>query len=188
MRKKKYFQKIYKFDETSKSYLIEVSLDDYDDVYDDWDPSPFKKRDIEDEFNDFIINSSEDIPLNFNINIVLYIPLNKKAPKKETALLSAYKNYYKYALEKLNISRLDLHKKTLYDFLFAVFLLTIGYFFFMETENIILQVIHEGIFIGGWVFLWEFFTNVFMTTSKMHNKYRLYKRLYDADIKFMYTE
>ena len=56
--KRGFFQKLYKFDKKSKTYLIEVSLDDYDDVFDDWDPSPFKKRDIEDEFSDFILDSS----------------------------------------------------------------------------------------------------------------------------------
>ncbi|NLZ94166.1 MAG: hypothetical protein GX922_09205, partial [Firmicutes bacterium] len=61
--RKRYFQNLYKFEAKNQHYLIEVSLDDYDDVYDSWDPSPFKRRDIEDEFHDYIFNSSEDIPL-----------------------------------------------------------------------------------------------------------------------------
>jgi hypothetical protein len=36
-------QKQYPFDEERNAYLIEVSLDDYDDVYDEWDPAPLKK-------------------------------------------------------------------------------------------------------------------------------------------------
>ena len=59
MRKKRYFQNLYNFEVESNKYLIKVSLRDYNDIYDDWDPSPFKRRDIEDEFNDFVFNSSD---------------------------------------------------------------------------------------------------------------------------------
>ena len=186
MRKKRFFQKLYKLDETSKAYMIEVSLDTYDEIYDDWDPSPFKKRDIEDEFTDFVINASQDIPLNFGIIIVLYLPLSKKDNQKEATLISAYKNYYAYALERLNKTKSNLYKKILYYLLFSVFLLTIGSFFFREDQNLFINVLHEGVFIGGWVFLWEFFTNIFITRRELQEEYGLYKRLYQSDINFIY--
>ncbi|MEJ8553342.1 hypothetical protein [Tepidibacter sp. Z1-5] len=186
MRKKRYFQNYYKYDKSNNTYLIKVSLDDYDDVYDDWDPSPFKKRDIEDEFNDFIVNSSEDIPLNFNIQIVLYLPESKKDPKKEVALLSAYKNYYSYAIEKLVKNKSNLHKKTLSYLFISILFLSMGYFFIKDTPNVFLNVLHEGIYIGGWVFLWEFFTNIFITTREVQAEYKLYKRLYQSEVKFIY--
>lgn len=188
MRKKRFFQKLYKFEEASKTYLIDVSLDDYDDVYDDWDPSPFKKRDIEDEFNDFIVNSSEDIPFNFDISIILYLPTSKKDPKKEEALISAYQNYYNYAIERLNKFKLNLHRKTISYLILSVSLLSAGYFFFGNDQNVLINVLHEGILIGGWVFLWEFFTNIFITTRELQNEYKLYKRLYQSKIKFIYRE
>jgi hypothetical protein len=188
MRKKRFFQKLYKYDETSKTYLIEVSLDSYDDVYDDWDPSPFKKRDIEDEFNDFIVNSSEDIPLNLDIAIVLYLPMPKKDEKKEAALLSAYKNYYGYALERRDRNKANLHGKIFFYLLLSILLLTTGYFFFRGEQTVFFKVLHEGIFIGGWVFLWEFFTSIFITRRELQRQYRLYKRLYQAQIRFIYTQ
>ncbi|MEW9121540.1 MAG: hypothetical protein AB2421_02430 [Thermotaleaceae bacterium] len=188
MRKKKYFQKLYKYDEVKKTYLIEVSLDNYDDVYDDWDASPFKKRDIEDEFNDFVLNSSQDIPLNDGITIVLYLPASKKDPQKEGTLVSAYLNYYSYAIERLNKVKYNLHKKIASYLLLSILLLSIGYFYFRGEQNLFTSVLHEGIFIGGWVFLWEFFTSIFITKRELHEEYRLYKRLYQSEIKFIYIE
>jgi hypothetical protein len=186
--RKKYFQKLYNFEESTNTYLIEVSLDNYDDVYDDWDPSPFKKRDIEDEFNDFIVNSSEDIPLNHNISIVLYLPISKKDEKKETTLISAYRNYYNYALVRLEKSQSNLNQKTIFYLLGSILLLSIGYFFFKDDQSVALNVLHEGVFIGGWVFLWEFFTNVFIKTRESNFQYKLYKRLYKSQITFIYNE
>ncbi|WFD11953.1 hypothetical protein [Tepidibacter hydrothermalis] len=186
MRKKRYFQNHYNYDKSNNTYLIKVSLDDYDDIYDDWDPSPFKKRDIEDEFNDFIVNSSEDIPLNFNIQIVLHLPEYRKDVKKEVALLSAYKNYYSYAIERLTKNKLNLHKKTLSYLFLSILFLSMGYLFIKDIQNVFLNILHEGIYIGGWVFLWEFFTNIFITTREVQTEYNIYKRLYQSEVKFIY--
>jgi len=186
MIKRKYFQNHYQYNKSNNTYLIKVSLDDYDDVYDDWDPSPFKKRDIEDEFNDFIVNSSEDIPLNFDIEIVLYLPESKKDLRKEVALISAYKNHYSYAMQRLIKKKSNLHKKNLSYLFFSISFLSMGYFFIKDTQSVFLNVLHEGILIGGWVFLWEFFTNVFITTREIHVEYMLYKRLYQSEVNFIY--
>jgi hypothetical protein len=187
MRKKSYFKTLYNFDKESNSYFINVSLDNYDDVYDDWDPSPFKKRDIEVEFNDFIVNSSEDIPLKYKTTIVLHLPQSKKDENKETALKSAYQNFYSYALQRLNKSLSNLYRKITMYFTLSLLFLTVGYFFFKEDQNVFLDVLHEGIFIGGWVFLWEFFTEFFITRRKIVEEYKLYERLYSSEIRFVYS-
>lgn len=188
MSKKRYYQKLYKFDNENNTYTIEVSLDDYNDIYDDWDPSPFKKRDIEDEFDDFIVNASEDIPLSHNISIVLYLPKTKQDSKKEDTLISAYRNFYNYTMERINKQLVNLNKKTISYLFLSMFLLSIGYFFFKDAQNIFINVLHEGILIGGWVFLWEFFTNIIYKGNELRNTYKLYKRLFNAHIKFSYLE
>lgn len=180
-------QKQYRFEEDNNVYLIEVSLDDYDDVFNEWDPAPFKKRFIEEEFDEFIVSSSEDIPLKYNLNIVLYIPEQKKDINKEKAVISAYKNFYLYASEKVEISWAKLRKKDISYFLLAIIFLSIGFFFQYAVKNVVLDVIKEGIFIGGWVFLWEVFTNIFITRRKLRTKDKIFKRLYLSDIRFVYA-
>lgn len=187
MRKKNYFKKLYNYDSVSNSYLIEVSLDNYKDVYDDWDASPFKKRDIEVEFNDFIVSSSEDIPLKYKISIVLHLPVDKRDETKEAAIRSAYQNYYGYALARLNKSLSTLYSKLVAYFLLSLFFLSIGSFFFKGAQSVFLSVLHEGIFIGGWVFLWEFFTDIFIKRRKIVEEYRIYERLYNSEVRFIYS-
>lgn len=180
-------QKQYRFEEEHNAYLIEVSLDDYDDIYDEWDPAPFKKRFIKEEFDEFIVSSSDDIPLKFNLIIVLYIPEQKKDVNKEKAVVSAYKNYYLYVSEKIERSWLKLRKKNIFYFLLAIIFLTIGYVFQYAIDNVVIDVIKEGISIGGWVFLWEVFTTIFIKRKKFGTKYKLLKRLYLSDIRFVYS-
>lgn len=185
-KKYSHIQKQYPFDEEKKAYLIEVSLDDYDDVYDEWDPAPFKKRFIQKEFDEFIVDSAEDIPLEFNLMIVLYLPEEKKDPAKEIAVDAAYRNYYSYELDKIEKDKAKLKRRDLRYLFIAFAFLTIGYFLQLGWDSIALEVIKEGIFIVGWVFLWEFFTNIFITRWELVGEHKAYKRIYVSPIKYIY--
>lgn len=179
-------QKQYKFEKERNVFLIEISLDDYDDVYDEWDPAPFKKRFIEESFDEFIVSSAEDIPLRYNLNIVLYLPDNKKDTNKEAAVESAYRNYYAYVIEKIRKERIKFRKKNLSYLGLSLVFLSCGYFFQFEMENIFFSVFREGILIGGWVFLWEFFTNVFIKRRELNAQFKSYVRIYHSEIRFIY--
>ena len=184
--KKKYFQKLYKYDDENNNYIIEVSLDNYSDVYNEWDPSPFKKRDIEEEFNFFVMNSSKDIPLRYGITIVLYLPQSKKDEKKEKTLKIAYFNFYNYITDRIKTKLLKLYEKIFYSFFFSIFLLIISMFVLKSVDNMFLKLLREGFSIGGWVFLWEAFTDFFWTRKDVISEYKLYKRLNNAKVEFVY--
>lgn len=183
----KFYQDIYRYDEIDGTYIIEVSLDEYEDVYDEWDPSPFKKRDIEDEFDDFIWDSSNDIPLKYRIKIVLYLPMVQKNDNKEKALKEAYDNFYSFRLIRAFKKQKQIQKKILTYLMMSLTFLYIGYFY-SAASGIVLSVLKEGIFIGGWVFLWEVFTLIFITLGEELKVSKIIKRLLDTEICFIYTD
>jgi polyferredoxin len=83
---------------------------------------------------------------------------------------------------------LTLHKKTLSYLFLSILFLSMRYFFIKDIQNVFLNILHEGIYIGGWVFLWEFFTNIFITTREVQIEYKLYRRLYQSEVKFIYNK
>ena len=80
-RKKSILDKLYSYDKKNNAYIIEVSLDKYEDIYNEWDPTPFRRRDIEPEFMDYLLDSSYDIPYKYNLDIKLYLPKSKEDEK-----------------------------------------------------------------------------------------------------------
>lgn len=46
----------------------------------------------------------------------------------------------------------------------ALLFLLLAYSRPIWTEHLALEIIREGVFVGGWVFLWEVFTLLFITT------------------------
>lgn len=183
----KFYQDLYRYDESDGSYIVEVSLDEYEDVYDEWDPSPFKKRDIEDEFDDFIWDSANDIPLKYKIKIVLYLPKAQRNEVKEKALREAYDNFYSFRLIRAYKTQKNIQKKILTYLIMSLTFLYIGYFYSAES-GIVMSVLKEGIFIGGWVFLWEVFTLIFITLGEERKVTKIVKRLLDSKICFIYTD
>ncbi|MDH8677719.1 hypothetical protein QE109_06150 [Fusibacter bizertensis] len=185
-RLRKYYQDIYKYEEADKSYVINVSLDAYEDVYDEWDASPFKKRDIEDEFDDFIRDSSSDIPLKYGLFIDLFLPQGEYSEKKEKMLIEAYENFYQFKFRRELKIKQGLHRKVINYLVLAIIFLFFGYFYSPSMENIFLKIVKEGIFIGGWVFLWEVFTLLFITIFEENREVRMIKRLLLAQLRFIY--
>ena len=45
---------IYNINPKTSAYMIEVSLDDYAELFNGWDASPLRRRDLEPEFLDFL--------------------------------------------------------------------------------------------------------------------------------------
>lgn len=188
MRKKRFNQihTRYKYEKETNAFLIEVGLDKYADIYDEWDSSPFKKRDIEEGFSEFISVSASEIPKEFPMVVVLYLPKEVKDELKENTVKTAYENYYLYEAAKVKREWGELRRKTLFYFIYSFILLGVGYFYMSETDNIMINVLREGIFIGGWVFLWEVVTNIFINRRVFTNKINLYKRIYLSEVRFIY--
>ncbi len=97
--KQNYHKQVYQKNKDG-AFKILVSLDKYEDIYSDWDPAPFRKRDIEDDFVEYIWDSAIDIPLKEDIKIVFLMDEKVRNEPKETQLVKALNNHFTYSLHK----------------------------------------------------------------------------------------
>jgi len=82
----------------------------------------------------------------------------------------------------------DIRKAFYYVLTSIVFLLAA---FGMEevlNSNVLLTILREGLFIGGWVFLWEAVATTAFKKKILKNNRRKYERLRDADVRFRYDQ
>lgn len=187
-KKQTYYQTVYTRNPETGAYQIAVSLDDYNDVFDDWDPSPFKKRDIESEFHDYIVDSSEDIPLREPIELCLYVPEQLRDTAKEQMLRAALKIHFEFLQERMQKESRQDQKRAISYVAMAIGFLGVGILSLRGIyDNVVLQIINEGLFIGGWVFLWEAFTLMAFDLRRIGNNVKAYKRFLQAVIRFYYT-
>jgi len=187
MKKDPLFGEIYRFDESTDRYMIEIGIDTYADIFNQWDPAPFKRRDLDADLEIYLEGSSEEIPLRYSIELFFILPVGKRDKNIEEETRIAISSYFSFRLYFL---RKHLQKITILVLRYLVLgfvLLWVGTNFpdyVTETESDWAIVVTEGIFIGGWVFLWESVSLFFFSGREQRYRYRLFKRLHRAPVFF----
>ncbi len=181
--KKSYHHNTYNRDDDG-AFKILVGLNKYEDVYSDWDPSPFRRRDIEEDFIDFIWDSALDIPFDENMKIVFLIKENLRDEKKEMQLLKALKNHFKYSLNKIERQYFNEKKKSIKYFIIGIFLAVLVYSNVFNGGEMWKKIFEEGIVIGSWVFFWEAFYNIFMECQSIRHEIKLINKFLNTDFIF----
>ncbi len=182
-RPKRPFQSIYQRDVQNDCYMIEIALDHYSDIFYEWDPAPFKRRDIDPDLKKYLEECVAEIPFRYGIEVCFHLPSSQHHPHAEKEA--------RQGLETGLIFQLYLIQKQLKDVWRRVFyLLVVGFIFLwvaVDNENIsgtLPMVLVHGLFVIGWVYLWEAISLVIFTTPEIWHRYRLYKRLKNAPILF----
>lgn len=187
MRKTDYLQKIYEKNPETGHYIIEVSLDKYTDIFNDWDHSSIAKRDLDPDLSSFFESCSADIPLKYGIDFYFYISKDTYSKEIEDKIRLKLKNYYSFYLRSRERTLHENYKKTL-GYILTSFL-SLSSSIFLETmlpQNIFYKTLTTGLNIGGWVFLWESISFFFFRRMKIYNKAKEYLRFTKASIYFKY--
>lgn len=180
-------KKLFRYNKEKNAFIIDVSIDYYKDLYNDWDFSPFKRRDLDTDLITFIEESSEEIPLRYKVIINFFIPEEMRDPGKEERSKAGLKNFFKYMLYKVESEQRKAQWRAFKYTVAGLFLVFIAFFVknFIEQWGY-LSFLPEGLIIGGWVFIWEVFTILFFLNSERKVKIKEYKRLIKSEINYNY--
>jgi hypothetical protein len=188
-QKRKPLEKIYERDKATDAFIISVVLKNYANIFNELDPAPFRKRDLDQDLRDYLEDSSADIPLKYDIILQFNISVEAKALEKEEKIESGLKTYFSFVRDQMGSRiRRSYEKSVIYVF-GAFILLSASYLLrLVLTSNIFFTILIEGITIGGWVFLWEAISTFAFRNRELKSKYRQYKRFAKATIQFSYIQ
>ena len=68
------FSEIYAIDTATNYYMIEVGLDHYGDIFNEWDSAPFKRRELDPALALYLEGSSDEIPFRYPVELVFVLP------------------------------------------------------------------------------------------------------------------
>lgn len=186
-KKSDYLQKIYEKNTSTGNYVIQVALDKYNDIFNDWDRAPFRKRDMDPDLAIFLENCFEEIPSKYGVDICFYLPKEGKDISKEESLIAGIKTYYSFYLHQ-EIKVLKQNYRKIFNYIISSLgLLAVSVFLSTTVgDNIILGTIQQGFNIGGWVFLWEVISMVFFRGREVSSEINKYQRFLNSLIYFKY--
>ena len=171
--------------------LIEVRVKNAQQLFDVRDPAPFRERDLDDDFVEYITTSVEEIGHNSNLKIVINIGEKETESIEKTVIKEAIESYLDYQIE---LKRLHLSKlfRTVRLFLFFGLASLFACLFVARTiekkfdPDSFFYVTREGFVILGWVAIWKPFELVLFDWYPVFDKIKLLKKLRDCEIDILF--
>ena len=179
--------KVYDRNERANSFIVKASITQYTDIFNDLDPSPLRKRDLDQDFIAYLVDCSLDIPLKYRLELHIECPKEIEDRTKEERAKAGISTYCNLSMLTTREELKNSYRKAVGYAVIFIALVTIAFAFGPSFErHVITETLREGIFIGGWVFLWEAIAIVFITNKKTITEYRRFKRLEEAAVEFVY--
>ena len=169
------------------TYLIDIEIDFYREIFNTWDFSPELNRDLDDDLFEYLEECCREIPAKSPISIVIHLPASISDPQKEELNKKSFENYFGYRIRKLKIKKRKMYKDaTSYASYGLLFILLATLMEHFMPGNTFFSVLKEGFFIGGWVLFWELFSMVFFHKGEVREMMGILRRLQQAPIEYEY--
>jgi|YNPMSStandDraft_1061717.scaffolds.fasta_scaffold00523_19 hypothetical protein len=176
---------IYRYEKKNDLYNIDISLDSYDDLFDEWVFAPFTKREFDSDLIDFIEQSFMEIPYKSKIDINFYLPAKIRDENIENRIFRTFKNNIKFRLLKFNNERFRfLKSSSIYAIIGFTFIIISNLIENNIKVSLIKDILAQGILIGAWVLTWNLFSTIFFKLRDLNYKIKIYKKLLNSKIYF----
>ncbi len=191
MFKRKYedtMQYVYKRNQATNAIKVEIRLDDYDAMFRGWDASPAVHREMEPDLIRFIEESGYEISLDESMEFCFFVEKENYDIEKEKVSTEAVKNNFRMAIFRADRSLKRNLRRMLSYIVFSIMFLVVSILFESEQADIILQLFVQGLFVGGWVLLWEAFSIFFFVSHDIRQRRKRYVKFLESEIYFKYEE
>jgi hypothetical protein len=178
---------IYSYLEEEECYLVQISLDSYDEIFNAWDAAPVKRRDLETDLLDFMEQVAYDLPMSEKVKLVFQLPKELKEEKKEATATEGIFHNFRMINHFINKELSRNNRKIGTYLIFGIAFLSLS-FFFQDAFDLTFpfSILIDGFFIGGWVMFWEAFSLFFFSGSELRNRRRRFTRYLNSKIVFKY--
>ncbi|MGE5580246.1 MAG: hypothetical protein ACM3WU_09410 [Bacillota bacterium] len=185
--KENFLKQMYRTNPDTNAFIIEISLDDYSEIFNGWDPSPVKRRDLDPELVGFLEACASDVPLRYPLELQLYMPQEKLDKDKENLSREGIRNNFDFTIHSVRKSLMEVRQKTAVYMIAAFAFMSVGYASGRLAQlGWVTTILTEGISIGGWVFLWEAFSLFFFSGQEIRARLKRYLRFQSTEVVFKY--
>lgn len=171
---------------------IEVRVKSPQQLFDARDPAPFRERDLDDAFVEYIFSSVREFAASSPLKIVIYIEENETKDLSRESVREAIRSYFVY---KIDIQKGDLNtfmKRAQLFLLIGLLVLAscIGIAQSLTVPNPpgAIGILREGIVIFGWVSIWKPIELILFDWYPIFERLRFYKKLLATEVDIRFSE
>jgi hypothetical protein len=138
---------------------IEISLNRIAQLFNSLDPSPFHERDLDQDAEEYIVESAEEIGLQRPLALVIHLPTDQIPPSDSTDLGGAIHHYFAYRevheRRRLRLLFRDGRIALASGLAFLFFCVLLRQLAFSFGTGSVAEIAREGTLIIGWVAMWR---------------------------------
>lgn len=140
------------------TYVIDLYLTSLLQLFDRRDPSPFREKDLDEDFVKYLLLSMHELPSNSPVKIVIRMPEQNPDYLRIAEVEEGIHNFFNFELENVKNEQETLFKQGRVSLLIGVSVLVICSFLHLTlppSESTIVGIIKEGLTLIPWVALWK---------------------------------
>ncbi len=138
---------------------IEIRLGKLQQLFNSFDPSPFHERDLDQDAEDYIVDSADEFPLTRPLTLVIHLPADQVPSSEGFDLAQAIHNYFGYRLDesrrRLRIFFRNGRMALLVGLAFLFVCIALRQLAFAVARGTASEIAAEGLLIIGWVAMWR---------------------------------
>ena len=164
---------------------ISLWIDEYDDIFSDFDPRSYADRNISDDFIYELKRLCRESEFYIG-ELRLQVPEKLRKEKEESVIVKSLQQYFKKNLLLFSQKLKTEKRKGLLMILIAVFSMTIGsYLLSIQSTHFLIHTLLVIFESSGWFLLWAGFENIISTHRKELPEFEFFKKLSKSAIRFI---
>lgn len=165
---------------------IEVRVKSSQQLFDARDPAPFRERDLDDDFVEYILSSVREFTISSPLKIVIYVEESETKDLPKDSIREAIRSYFAYQID-LQRGDLKTFMKRAQLFLLIGLLVLVSCIGIAQSLTVpsppgALGILREGIVIFGWVSIWKPIELILFDWYPLFERLRFSKKLLGTEI------
>jgi len=144
---------------TRGAATIEIRLSRPQQLFNSLDPSPFHDRDLDQDAEDYIVDSADEYPLKTPLIVIIHVPADQLQDGSIPDLAQAIHNYFAYRMNemrrRLKFFFRDGRIALVVALAFLLGCILLRQFALAVGQGVWAQIVDEGLYIVGWVAMWR---------------------------------
>jgi hypothetical protein len=160
---------------------IEIRLSRPQQLFNSLDPSPFHDRDLDQDAEEYIVDSADEYPLKKPLTLIIHLPADQLQAGDAPDLAQAIHNYFAYRLDvterRLRFYFRDGRITLLVGLIFLFVCIALRQLVMAVGRGLAAEIAGEGLYILGWVVMWRPLEVFLYDWQPIWHRTRLYAKL-----------
>ena len=164
---------------------VKFTIDQYEDIFSDFDPRPFSEKGLSEDFL-FEIERAVMSKYADNLKFTIMVPDKNRSPKDENVIKERLKRHFKKHLRLLMEQRKRILNKGIAFVVVGAILMIIATYLFFKFENKSFITSFFTILLepASWFLLWEGMDLVIFESKKADPTLQFYERMSNINVNF----